>query len=495
MASSPSPAPQPPRRTINDLPAELKKRIVELVAQQDDAYEEWTTALRPKLKGPMRVVLDAQKVRFKNGLGALFRVSRQWSELAAPLRFKILRASRANLNFQMHVMHTRGRHMRYFELDASDPALLAPALSVLAHAPQVDVLTLHRCVFEYGDRNEAPIRLYNYHKPPLASHLVTTLHRLAKTTTSVRLVDFSPSDVYGVMDPWLRTVSSLHLQMSARAFEDKVSDLGDFLSKAAALVELRLTIMHTVDHEVGDWGEIDFEPLIGSLSTRARPPLRALSIKVPLFHISTSSFAALFSSTLTSLDLIFSGNEAEDDFDDPPLDTHPFPLLHTLRVRGSWVVDTIRSIKGSSFPSLHHLELGLEDLWSFDEGNSGVPLKRILAEMPQLRSARVHGGSPLVPGLAQELEDMAKPYPRLQAFQTPDWPSCPASPFSSPNLGAPYYFFHTAAINPAAEFVHRLAHFLNNELVRTSKIGDEAALLPLVEALRPLELERLARTG
>jgi hypothetical protein len=81
--------PARPPRTINDLPTELKKYIVELAAEQDEVFEQWTTAVMNQVDGGRMGWSDQHQQRYKSGLGALFCTSKQWSELAAPLRFKV----------------------------------------------------------------------------------------------------------------------------------------------------------------------------------------------------------------------------------------------------------------------------------------------------------------------------------------------------------------------------------------------------------------------
>lgn len=88
MPSPPESLPRPPR-SINDLPVELKKYIVQLVAEQNDFHLEWIEALHPHLNDKTEEALDEHRRRWFGGLGPLFCTSRLWSELAAPFRFRV----------------------------------------------------------------------------------------------------------------------------------------------------------------------------------------------------------------------------------------------------------------------------------------------------------------------------------------------------------------------------------------------------------------------
>jgi hypothetical protein len=106
MFTSTSQSPPPSPRTINDLPVELKKYIVELAAKQDEVYEQWTTEFRIGLHDEMKDVLERQKKRYRSRLGALFCTSKLWSELVAPLRFKV--------RFCSFLLLSRADFPRYF---------------------------------------------------------------------------------------------------------------------------------------------------------------------------------------------------------------------------------------------------------------------------------------------------------------------------------------------------------------------------------------------
>ncbi|GAA5970799.1 hypothetical protein JCM11641_004459 [Rhodosporidiobolus odoratus] len=82
-----------PRRTINDLPGKLKKRIVELVALQNEVFEWWMAKLvhSPSRSLPevAQILYKQTKQRHPQSLGALFRCLKEWMDFVAPFRFKL----------------------------------------------------------------------------------------------------------------------------------------------------------------------------------------------------------------------------------------------------------------------------------------------------------------------------------------------------------------------------------------------------------------------
>lgn len=89
MSSTPPPIHTP--RGINDLPVELKKYIVTCAADQDKVYETWSSSLVESFafEGAMDAVFMERRKRHRSAITALFCVSKEWSDLAAPLLFKV----------------------------------------------------------------------------------------------------------------------------------------------------------------------------------------------------------------------------------------------------------------------------------------------------------------------------------------------------------------------------------------------------------------------
>lgn len=92
-----SEAVRPPRASLDSLPTELKKRIVELCAEQDERFKQWTHHFEEQVEqsaglemaGELDDLVRNVTHRQQSSIGSLFCLSRQWSELAAPFRFKV----------------------------------------------------------------------------------------------------------------------------------------------------------------------------------------------------------------------------------------------------------------------------------------------------------------------------------------------------------------------------------------------------------------------
>lgn len=83
-----------PRVKLDDLPTDLKQRIVQLCAEQDARYKEMVAALSSRTSSGGHDCLEPEDlarlaVRNWPTVGVVFRLNRAWSELAAPYLFTV----------------------------------------------------------------------------------------------------------------------------------------------------------------------------------------------------------------------------------------------------------------------------------------------------------------------------------------------------------------------------------------------------------------------
>jgi hypothetical protein len=77
-------SPSTPRQ-LQDLPVNLKRRIVELCAEQDEIYRDWSK----KRCFEDEFALNKSHVVHGRSVSMLFQVNKKFAELAAPFLFRV----------------------------------------------------------------------------------------------------------------------------------------------------------------------------------------------------------------------------------------------------------------------------------------------------------------------------------------------------------------------------------------------------------------------
>ncbi|BGP43984.1 hypothetical protein JCM10450v2_008201 [Rhodotorula kratochvilovae] len=122
------------RANLGDLPNELKTKIAQLCADQDEHFRRWTKPLYDQYASDDRFKALART--HGHSISALFRTSKEWSRLVAPFRFKVLKVSRTNnAVFSYYVAFRRITHFTTLILDE------APASTYDAFFPILGQLT------------------------------------------------------------------------------------------------------------------------------------------------------------------------------------------------------------------------------------------------------------------------------------------------------------------------------------------------------------------
>ncbi|BGP15821.1 hypothetical protein JCM10213_005695 [Rhodosporidiobolus nylandii] len=433
-----------PQRTINDLPVELKKRIVELVAEQDAVYEQWTDA--------------------------------------------VLKASMAGIPYQLRVAASRSHHFTEVDLDTHDATRLTAALTTLSRLPRLAKLTLRRSVLESAGHDAQTFIVYN--DPQTIRTLIgTVVGGTSGQVEQLELHDFSLAQA-GPLLRRCRNLRTLHLHLSPSAFDARATAFVSYLEKTTTLNDLRIS---------SSANELDSPLPLDSLLPHLPPSLASLTrltIRTSVFVASTIAFAVRFAS-LRSLTLISTAHfdEDEEPHVPPELEDEAFPHVERLEVVGyvEHVLVTVRSFKSQHFPALQHLTLELSDL-DEDVARNTALFRTMTTNFPCLRSLRVHRGARLGAVESQDLTAACSEH-GIAAYDCPALPVFPATAFFNTHVHdatCEDCEVQTASFRP---FARTLADFLSSEVERAERDGDDASLVGLARPLRALELERLARIG
>ncbi|GAA5887589.1 hypothetical protein JCM6882_001462 [Rhodosporidiobolus microsporus] len=475
---------------MNDLPTEIKARIVELCAEQDERFQRWLTT-RPT------VAADLKKhgLMYGRSVSALFRVSKQFSELAAPFLFKILKSSKIDLRFNYAVAPRRLPLFQQIVLEATtrqrNSDQLLPVLPRLTRAKK---LTLHGQAFaDLWDANDVSLDFVSLQssKALYAALSLRTLSGITELSVD-NVRSHSYKEIIPTFSSTLRVLRICTLPMYGSV---PVKDLAAGLSSAPHLEELDLRLISESPEHLF----VDLTTTQRNLKTPLA--LRHLSLTVNLLHSSHLPFITLFSATLQSLSLdCMSGSEViPQGYSPPAFSSEVFPVLTTLSVTGEddAVWDTLASIEPSHLPSLAHLELTLFDVPDWADPDSS-PLTRF-ALFPHLTCLTVgvfHGLSydnklailDFAEQNGLELKDReGKTIPPLPAIAAS--PTSDAAVSSSEDEGD---YEDEGPLIPDAEverFLKTLA-YVRKKGKEAVEGGDEATLSRLEGALEGMELQR-----
>ncbi|GAA6027572.1 hypothetical protein JCM8097_007929 [Rhodosporidiobolus ruineniae] len=498
MSSSASPTPPPPRASLSSLPTELKKRIVELVAQQDEVLREWTTAIRPKVEAKLQDALDDVVERYGSSLGALFCVSKEFAKLAAPYRFQatahlqVFKATHADLCFQAYVSAHRVPLFKRIELDCDDKEALNTAIAALVRVSQLDSLSLHHKALN--------AITYPFHIKPSNlgtgsthwSMLRQCLRRIAPSLRRLELHSFNGTELSHLIEAAGSTVKALSLHLVASYTKQGVDQLAKKLVKAKNLREL---------HVEAERPEriLPLSALTASLrlSGLSRCSLRELSLVGPFLTSSSLAFCALFAGSLEKLSLNLStpspDTAAPENWTAPRFENEVFPLVRRLNISGEYdaLETTVPSLRQKQFPVLEYLCIEISDL-GLSAHEDGEPLCSILAHLRHIHTLRLHDGRPPCPADSNRLT-RACAERGITFLPGPEHLALPAYPFfhGEDNLHSTSSGNETACL----PFVETLSDFLINEIKRAKQNEDGEGLQRLAGQLKELEVERLARIG
>ncbi|GAA5887644.1 hypothetical protein JCM6882_001480 [Rhodosporidiobolus microsporus] len=361
---------------MDDLPTEVKARIVELCAEQDERFKRElanASLLRPKYGAPGHDV-------YGRSIRALFQVSKEFSGLAAPHVFQVLRASKTDVHFKCGIASSSSRlsFFREAHFDVGNPDSLSNLVGVLPRLTGLSKLvwnsTAINALWDYG-----PFSLSeNEYASPAAQYACSALRRLEgieelhfKTTVLTVVLPFAQA---------YQTLRVLRLEISQYG-QHSANGLEAALQAAKNLAEFHLTA-------IGDYPPSRSLPNLANLTLATPPPIRQLSLSANFLSSDWAAFSELFSSTLQSLS--FEATYAADysDYPQPKFTSQVFPKITRLSLKGpeSLTYETLDSIEPRMFPALEAVELNFS--FVADWGGDDSPLVPFI-NFPVLRTLSI----------------------------------------------------------------------------------------------------------
>ncbi|GAA5849415.1 hypothetical protein JCM8547_000439 [Rhodosporidiobolus lusitaniae] len=397
--------------TIADLPSELKNHIVELAAKQDEVYEQWSTA-----------------EHYMSTVGALFQDSKEWSELAAPFRFIIVKASRARPYFYVHILGRRSKHFKTVDLDCSDQTRLLAAFAVFSSSKRLQKLVLRSVAIEVC--GPTPSRQV----APLYSYLTMALSKAGQSITKLYVHDLTVKPSAFWIKPFRPALRSLQIRYN---------------QSTSKLITLSIE-----EDNLSFTGATDEIAKGGPSHT-----LTNLSISLPCLESSVFSFVNAVSTRLEHFKL----EGFSLPYEVPRLPDHfSLPTLHILRLLGPGLEEFHPLIRRAHVPALRHLELQMDDV----EENSGFGV--VMDEFgEQLESARVHNSAYCDPDTVKILERRCSDAGALPLVG-PDQPQWPSLPLFTPSVLTAESIFPQAGVT----LLNSLVSFVVDEVEQAKRNND-----------------------
>ncbi|GAA6057497.1 hypothetical protein JCM3770_000586 [Rhodotorula araucariae] len=185
-------SPSHPHATLGALPAELKAQIVRHCFHQDGEVALLLTSLGQQRHDAK--ALEELRIDHSGTVKNLFEVSREWSALAAPYRFRVLKSSKAHSNiFRFAIARLRASHFREVVLDSCPANAIDLFINVLLQLNQVDTMTIEEkfCSSTFGGLELPRYRsVFETDTAAVARAVRTTLRKMASLNlrcTSTRL--------------------------------------------------------------------------------------------------------------------------------------------------------------------------------------------------------------------------------------------------------------------------------------------------------------------
>ncbi|BGO89772.1 hypothetical protein NBRC10512_004424 [Rhodotorula toruloides] len=367
---STTPAHRTPRVTIDALPTEVKTRIVEFCHEQDERMRRWIECLSEfDLSWPQYKSVRQKTMRdHPSTVGVLFGMSKTWSAIAAPFRFRTLSASKMESSVFSHFVGPRqSQHFSTLRLDTCQNYPVITALLPSLNLSNITDLAIDGAWYTasidpYGDFDPSSIlvgQLNDYAALPVAA--------LLRQIKTLRLVHVRPADFWRMM-PHTTHLTTLHITTC-------VSDglqprLSGMLVDVPHLHDLHLACKSSTSTERG---QFSFQLAILDTHQHALfPQLRRFSYTGEV-SATAVGFAALFSKSLEELtiDAIHDVDENEG----PSLGDDCFAALTHLKLAGSWVSSwpILESISPERAPKLRDLTYEcLECVDGLEEEHTGT---------------------------------------------------------------------------------------------------------------------------
>ncbi|GJN88396.1 hypothetical protein Rhopal_001362-T1 [Rhodotorula paludigena] len=492
-----SPAPGKPRATLDSLPLEIKARIVELCDEQDERFEAMMdeTARRARYVDSAHLDVLVAQCRTTNlpSVSALFRVSKAWSDLAAPYRFKVLKLSRThNVTFRCLIAYSRARHFRQLVLDkpagpAGDLVFLASILALSFEKVQHIVVKQSVIpVLQLTSLSNGHVRLWDQR-----GFCAMNLRRLLRVAT---LLDLSVAECGTITEFLKHSLVLRELTVDLAELSDAPDHLAHILAAAPSVTKLRLVTP----------AGFSFNMTKPSAPPQTWPSLRSLEIEGPLSGDGIASFALHFAASLTSLVI----HTLEDDPDAvvPLFKSEKLPVLAHLTLRTTtdcaydiaWCM--LGTLEPKHVPALTTLAVNFEDHGDALAADSDD--KRLLEQIETFAKAsrtlrKVTLFDTLSTVMSVQQAYFAQWAARLNLRvcldphdSQPEWPVLRAREYQQNR--APNEEMEQSERDALTTGVDRTTQFLYEWVGRAKYLGDDVELARIAESLCAVELERAA---
>ncbi|GJN94715.1 hypothetical protein Rhopal_007806-T1 [Rhodotorula paludigena] len=482
-----------PTSTLSSLPLEIKTRIAQLCYEQDERWRDHVGVIATQFDAESRPAADEllSPASYFHGksLGALFMTCKKWSEVCAPFRFSVLKASAtSSLTFRYQVAFTRLQHFTRLDLDEVDFETAQAFLPCLGHLPRIEslvldpafvadllcIVPLSAVIFERRS-NEHDTHPIGYIAECALKNL---LHRIKRLEVSLAFE--TPLSTILERCSVLRAlkINSCHPPFPV--------DLLDCLALVPSLTELEIVGLPYNLHVTGD-------------ASAPLPQLKRLT-----FHVSTPehpcfALAERFSATLRYLSI------SADETYDIELSFTPdtvFPVLSEIKLAGDddCLADAVDTIHLHRMPALRALTLELRG--SMMASANAFPLDALRTLCPPLRQVQLyHRSKPFSLADRFDFERWRKSFThRADApilIRSPCEPAPGALFMVSPSMVEKEEWddwAHRSCTKLAAAYLDRTISSLNAwwQRIKSAKRFDASEWRRLASALKGVELERFA---
>ncbi|GAA6002038.1 uncharacterized protein JCM10292_001811 [Rhodotorula paludigena] len=482
-----------PTATLSSLPLEIKTRIAQLCYEQDERWKDHVGVIATQFDAESRPAADEllSPASYFHGksLGALFMTCKEWSEVCAPFRFSVLRASATtSLTFRCEIVFTRLQHFARLDLDGVEPETVQAFLPCIGHLPRIKSLVLDPA-FVGSLLDIAPVsgRIFDrlvdaQHTHTMAHTAERALQNLLRRTKHLELslANENPLDIV------LRECSALRSLKINSPVSALPVDLLACLALAPNLTELVIAGAPYGLH-------------IAQNTSATLPQLERLTFDISTLEHPFFALAERFSATLKYL--YISADETYNFVLSISLNT-VFPVLSEIKLAGNMdcLADALATINLCKLPALRALTLELRgaNLASARD----FPLDALRALCPQLRHVQLYRRS--------------QPFSLADRHALRRWRECSFNEADAPTLllspceCAPEAFFmvgpsaveeggwddwaHRPYAKLAAPHLERTISTLNTwwQRIKNAKRFDASEWRRLASALKGVELERFA---
>ncbi|BGP47506.1 hypothetical protein JCM10450v2_003361 [Rhodotorula kratochvilovae] len=332
---------------LSALPTELKSRIVRICAEQDEQVSRLLDAL--KKQGVRESLVNDVREDHPGTVRSLFEVSREWSALTAPYRFRVLKTSRVgDFVYRFRIAQHRAVLVEEIVCDEMPGAGFDTFLHTLPRMKQLRKLVIDEDFLDLAIGFSEPLDVTAAMPSSIPEEAVARLVEALQIVSSLDLRLVTRSRRLDILEP-AHNLRSLRLDFTTSS--PSADHLDAILTSIPAVTELSLVsrrwstnVASVVPHPSAPF-----------------PALHTLSFTAQSIRPSVFGLISQFSSTLKTLSLDIS-QPLRNQANVP--DTAPFPVLTRLALSGR--DEAYASLAGfftpTRLPSLEILRLEIDSI-------------------------------------------------------------------------------------------------------------------------------------